>query len=445
MRQRLIKNVLLPVHEHLRGRNTFAELGVLESDQALSSDELTKESWRRCRKLLEHAYGQVPFWRERFTSLKLTPEDFSSFADLGQLPPMTKDDVREFLDSMVAPDYRNRMVINHTGGSTGFPLKFYCSREREMMQNAAKIRSRRWWGWDIGEPGLDLWGQPLALTTREKARRLKDRLLNQRYLSAFSMSRHDMEAYLRIIDEYRPALIYGYATALYQLALLMVENPKLRPAVPPKVIITTAETLYDYQRDTISSAFGAPVAEEYGAHDGGLMAHRCPSGGYHILSDMVHLEIDGDGDEGEALVTNFYSFGMPFIRYRIGDRIALSHEKCSCSLPFPLLKEVKGREYDMVFTTTGKRIHGAFFHYIFKANPDVKQFQVVQETLDDLRIVLVTKNGLPLKEENQVSARLHEEFGAGTKIAFVYTDAIAPEKSGKYRWVVSKVDGNSSR
>jgi len=435
----ILRNILFPIHERMRGRTTLSELQKLEAWQRLTSDELLALAVGRCRKILHHAGQEVPYWSALFAEAGFSSEDFTSFDDLKKLPVMTKADVRANQETMLVPGWKERMVINHTGGSTGHPLTFYCSRERETVQNAAKLRSRHWWGWQIGEKSLDIWGQPLALTPRERLRRTKDRIfLNQRYLSAFSMSLSQSQDYVKIINDYRPALIYGYATAIYQLALLIKDNPALQPTVAPKVIITTAEMLHDYQREMIQYAFGCPVAEEYGAHDGGLMAHRCPSGGYHILSDLVYLETDEDGS---ALVTSFDSFGMPFIRYRIGDRVVLSGRKCSCGLPFPLLEEVCGREYDMVVSSNGKKIHGAFFHYMFKSDSRVRQFQVIQNHYDQLEIRIVTDESTPFNGEDRLRERICHEFETPLEITFRYVDAIEPESSGKYRWIICKVRG----
>jgi phenylacetate-CoA ligase len=95
----------------------------------------------------------------------------------------------------------------------------------------------------------------------------------------------------------------------------------------------------------------------------------------------------------------------------------------------------------MVVSSNGKKIHGAFFHYMFKSDSRVRQFQVIQNHYDQLEIRIVTDESTPFNGEDRLRERICHEFETPLEITFRYVDAIEPESSGKYRWIICKVRG----
>jgi phenylacetate-CoA ligase len=76
----------------------------------------------------------------------------------------------------------------NTGGSSGEPLIFLIGKERISHDVAAKWRATRWWGVDIGDPEIVVWGSPIELTAQDRIRQFRDRLLRTQLLPAFEMS-----------------------------------------------------------------------------------------------------------------------------------------------------------------------------------------------------------------------------------------------------------------
>ncbi|WP_144401988.1 hypothetical protein [Geoalkalibacter subterraneus] len=94
-----------------------------------------------------------------------------------------------------------------------------------------------------------------------------------------------------------------------------------------------------------------------------------------------------------------------------------------------------------LFTLTGREMYTDknSFHYIFKADSRVKQFQVVQDRFDRVEIRLVTDNKIRLDNEGMVEKRICQEFEEVIELVFNFVDTIEPEKSGKYRRLVCRV------
>jgi phenylacetate-CoA ligase len=142
---------------------------------------------------------------------------------------------------------------------------------------------------------------------------------------------------------------------------------------------------------------------------------------------------------GEIVVTELESHEFPFLRYRTGDMGVLSDELCPCGRGLTVLKSVEGRTTDFIVTPEGKVLHGLALIYKVRDTRGVKLFKIVQEDYDIIRLELVTDSGFGAYEEADIRADWFKRLGGNVNIEFKYLEKIEPEKSGKHRYVVSKV------
>jgi phenylacetate-CoA ligase len=113
---------------------------------------------------------------------------------------------------------------------------------------------------------------------------------------------------------------------------------------------------------------------------------------------------------------------------------------CSCGRGLPLLKEIQGRSTDFLVAQDGTVMHGLALVYILRDLPEVKAFKITQETLDLTRVQVVAQAPLSESARAAIARGFKARLGAGVEIALEQVAEIAPEKSGKFRYVVSKVD-----
>jgi phenylacetate-CoA ligase len=217
-----------------------------------------------------------------------------------------------------------------------------------------------------------------------------------------------------------------------------------------KVAFVTAERLYDEQREQIQSTFGCRVANGYGGRDAGFIAHQCPAGGMHITAEDIIVEIvDNNGNpmppgqSGEIVVTHLATADFPFIRYRTGDMGILDEDACPCGRGLPLLKEIQGRSTDFVVAQDGTVMHGLALIYILRDLPGVQQFKIIQESLALTRVLIVPLG--QLTEESKVFIRdgFRARLGHNVQINVEVVSEILPERSGKFRYVISHPSGRS--
>ena len=121
--------------------------------------------------------------------------------------------------------------------------------------------------------------------------------------------------------------------------------------------------------------------------------------GLHISTDRVYLElVDEEGDVitkpdiiGEVVITDLDNFGMPFLRYRIGDMASFKAGSCPCGRPFPMLQRVEGRTLDIIRAENGVRLGGTFWTLLFRSRPGVQKFQVIQDDLTGIKVKYVSE------------------------------------------------------
>lgn len=439
MNEVLTRSFFLPLHEHLRGRETLRHYQELRRNDGFSIRALEDLQLAKLRLLLLHAITNVPWYRQTLGSLGVDDAKAMTLESFSQIPVIRKLELRSNLDAFRAETYRDSLVKYSTGGSTGDPLVFYTDRIKEARHKAHDWRCRAWFGVHPGDRQVDLWGSPIELERHTHIRRWKDRyLLNHVVLSAFDLQADTLRRYVSCLQTYRPRLVYGYPSILTVLAQFMLEQ-RLHLEVAPRVVSCTSEMLYPLQRDTIREAFGCPVVNEYGSRDGGLIAHECPAERMHIASEHVLVEVhqpDADG-VGKLLVTNLDGFGMPFIRYEIGDVGALDQSRCVCGRPQPLLRELRGRSNDFVIGANGVRVHSLGPIYALRPyRRKIRQFKVIQHSDLSLEIWLSCVLPFDAVELEHIRREMRKLLRLDVPIEFAFMDLIEPERSGKHRAVV---------
>src|ERR1035438_60708 len=140
----------------------------------------------------------------------VVPGELSSLSDLRKLPRMSKQDAAANRDDLVWHGVPGGAYKYNTGGSSGQPLLFHFGRWRQASDAAGRIRARRWWGVELGEPEVYLWGAPVELNKTDWVKTVRDRLINQLLLNAFAMSPASMDLYLDAMEAFRPHCVYGY-------------------------------------------------------------------------------------------------------------------------------------------------------------------------------------------------------------------------------------------
>lgn len=447
----LAAHILFPLHERFKRHTTVAVHRQMEATQWWDAKQLQALQLDRLRTLLMHAQQHVPYYRELFARTRFNASGFGDLSELADLPFLTKAEIRSHLDSLKADDAVGLARFN-TGGSSGEPLIFFISRKRVSHDVAAKWRATRWWGVDIGDPEIVIWGSPIELGAQDRVKLIRDKLLRTKLLPAFEMSEQKLDRFIREIRAMRPKMLFGYPSALAHIAHHADVHGITMNDLGIKVAFVTSEALYDHQRAQIEKTFGCPVANGYGGRDAGFIAHQCPAGGMHLTAEDIIVEIVDHqgrvlppGESGEIVVTHLATGDFPFIRYRTGDVGVLDDQLCTCGRGLPLLKAIEGRSTDFVVAQDGTVMHGLALVYVIRDLPGVRQFKIVQENLELTRILLAVDSQFDIADIDKIKSAIKQRLGSGVEVIIELLDEVPKEKSGKFRYVVSHVASLSTQ
>lgn len=444
---RLASGVMFPLHERLKHHDSVAVRRRLERSQWHSPAQIADEQSQRLRAFLAGVGERVPYYRDLFRAHGFDPRAVRDAADLRALPLLTKADIRAHAEALKAEGH-GPLTRANTGGSSGQPLVFHVGLARKSHDVAAKWRATRWWGVDIGDSEAVIWGSPIEHGTQDRIRVWRDRLFRSTLLPAFDMSEGRLDGFVVWLRRHRPRMLFGYPSALGYIARHAKRRGVPLDDLGVRVVFVTSERLYDDQRQAISSAFGCGVANGYGGRDAGFIAHECPAGGMHISAEDIVVEtIDPEGrpaapgEPGEIVVTHLASSDFPFVRYRTGDVGVLDAGRCSCGRGLPLLCDLQGRTTDFVVAADGTVMHGLALIYIIRDLPGIEGFKVIQESRTLTRVELVPDARFDAAVLPTIVSGFRRRLGEEVEVRVETVPAIAPEKSGKYRYIVSHALG----
>jgi phenylacetate-CoA ligase len=448
-----VKYLFYPLYELATGRRVLSKWRELEKTQWLSRDEVLQLQWGKLRRLLAHAYANVPFYRHRFETARVTPADIRTPADMERIPPLTKQDLRQHLDELIATNAnRSQLRRNATGGSTGEPTVFFNDRLDLDYGSAVVLRNYRWVGLEPGETHVMLWGSAFDLSLFASAKgRLTNWVLDRHILSAFEMTEASLLHYIDVVHRLRPRVITGYASALELLASYILQSGVSFQPQELRAVLSTAETLRPDQRALMERAFGCPIFDRYGSREVGCVAHECEHRGLHVNAENLYVEVVQDGhpvptgEFGELAVTTLNNYGFPFIRYLIGDAGSLLDEPCPCGRGLPVLGKLFGRVHDILVTPDGRFLPGEFFPHLFKDVVGVERFQVIQRELGRLLIRILPNDAYRPSDTDFVLEKTRQVVGEQMQVEVEFVDELPTLPSGKTRFTVSEIGIEFSR
>jgi Coenzyme F390 synthetase len=415
--------------------------------QWMPYEELKKDQESQLRKLIIFSYHNVPYYHSLFKGLNLQPDDIKKIEDLEKLPVLTKDIILKNYDDF-KPVNLNHIgyTVHSTGGSTGTPLKYRVSTKDRFVGGAMMYRGWSYGGYELGDKMIFLAGSSLDVGTKPYlVTKFHEIARNLKKLSSFDMSEVEMKNYFNTVNSFKPLFFRGYASAFNLFAKYVDENNL--DIQKPNAIFSTSEKLYPQVRRNVENVFDCPVYDNYGLFDGGVSAYECPEHcGLHIDTERSIMEIvDEEGSQlekgvGNILATSLNNYAMPFIRYSTGDMGDLMDDFCSCGRGSKLLKEVLGRSVDILFTPEGKQVHGWFFLYIFwKYCKGIKEYQVVQVSLNNIVIKIVPDHDFDEKQLDSIRSVIYNK-SHGWNIKFKFVDSIEKTKAGKHKFIISKMN-----
>ena len=380
----------------------------------MNPQQLEKHRDKAFKKILKYAYT-VPIYHKKYRAAGIHPEDIKSIKDIAKLPFITKKDlVDNYPDGIIPPNYnKNKAVVISTSGSTGKPVSvffdFYVYSEgiggpiRTSVVHNYNWKKVKYANIGNFSPG--------------KADEAVSRIFFNYGKFVYSSNKHGtfsafepIKEVMKKLDEFRPDVMLSYPITYLNLALL--KNKGFGKNVNPKVLIVSGYVLDEYTRSYVEDAFRCKMYNGYGGAETSSetpIAFECPQNKWHINQDYFHVEaIDEnmglvDNEKiGHIVVTRLFGRGTPIIRYiGLDDWVKLTdYYECSCGLYTPMFKDgIEGRRNTSIILPDGRIYPSASFAIISVVlnkmkTRKVKQFQIIQNKLDDIKILIVIDEDL---------------------------------------------------
>jgi len=314
------------------------------------------------------------------------------FAALAGLPTMSKasilaDPARHIADSF-DPAACSAVL---TSGTTGEPLRILHSPDHLIHRGALGIERMLGYGVPFDRNVLSPFMRG-AGRWREHTSLLNGFTRVGQFGFLDDATSAERQAVAQRSAAFRPDALHSHPPRMAAFADLLAEAG-IELQVP--LLQTFGVNLTVAMRQSLESAFGGVVRDQYAMSETNMIAAECSRGRLHLEADRLWVEIldpDGTpvprGTPGEVVVTNLLNDVMPFVRYRTGDVAALDAEPCPCGGSAPVLGRLAGRDHGLIEFTDGTTIQGLRVVRALEQLP-LRQVQVVQRD-PELLTILVT-------------------------------------------------------
>lgn len=378
----------------------------------LNPTQMKKYRDKAFRKIVKYAYT-VPLYHERYKKSGIHPRDIKGINDIVKIPMVSKNDMRENFPDRILPYHcnKNKKYVVCTGGTTGKSISIYTdfitmskgeiTIIRDLKQfdlNWKKIKIAHIGNLNpcridlIAEEHFDKYVNPLLL---------KDKRLN------IDVGKPTKDL-INELDKFRPDVILSYPAIFQHLAFL--KRKGYGKNINPTVLYSAGSILDEYTRKYAQDAFGCPLLNTYQSVEaGGVIATECIHGNWHVNWDFFNIEAMDDfgdivapGERGHLIITRLWGKGTPIVRYTgMDDWVRINPlKKCKCGLTTPVIEGgVEGRKRANIVLPSGKIFPPGAFCFVepvltkYKSFK-VKQYQVRQNKLDEIEILLVIDNDL---------------------------------------------------
>lgn len=449
---KLVQNCIVPIYDLTKGMSRFKYGLHLKKTQWLSKKDIELIQFKNLQLILRHAYQTVPYYHQLFKNEGLLPKDIKSVDDMVKIPILTKDLLRTNSDSLMSKNYPKKDLIPYKSGGSGNQLKFFITKDQLSWEIAAEYRAYGWAGYELGDRCFMFWGSHIDIKKHvSKAKQVANQIERVFIADTYVLSEKIMNRFAFQMRRKKPEIIRGYASSVFAMAKYLLDNGI--DDIRPRSVITSAETLYADRRKIIEKAFNCPVFDYYGSREVGALAAECDEhSGYHISAENALVEIikSGEhaksGEKGQIVVTSLRNYGMPFLRYAIGDVGVLSEKMCDCGRGLPSLSSIQGRtsEFLAVYDKKLDRIIpvGPVYPMVIYGLMEVplKSVRLVQESLDRIVLKGVKDEGYTQKHTDYLIKYFKQFLGEDFMVDFEFLDYLEPLPSGKRASFVSKIN-----
>jgi phenylacetate-CoA ligase len=405
----------------------------LQNEKKIQYEELIK--------ILKHAKENSVFYKNFYKNYDLS--QIKNINDIKKLPILEKETLRRSINDIYTVPV-NESISSFTGGTTGKSLEVRFTKQ-DFQKRMAYLDAFKY------KLGIDTFKTKKAtfsgrsfisnsFFSKNKVFSRYNYAYNQKLFSTFDMTTQNLPYYIKELNEFKPEVLNGFVSALYNLAKY-IELNNIKLEFTTKAIFTTSETLLPMHRGLIEKVFKSKIYNQYASAEGAPFITECLFGNLHYNIDTGVIEVVDTDDGKEILVTSFTTYGTPLIRYRIGDKVVFKEGLCDCGSSHPLVESIEGRKVDYLFSLERGKISLSHLADIIKGMPNsVINIQFIQENIHTIIINMMVDRSIYVENmDKSILSEMKLRFGNKMKFKIVKVDEIRKSKSGKFSFIINKL------
>jgi phenylacetate-CoA ligase len=407
---------------------------------------------KRLKQTVHRAYKNIPFYRDKFSELKIKPKDINSLKDIQKLPFTTRENLRENYPFGLLAVEREQVVRLHTSsGTTGKPKAIFFTKKD--IDQAAELIARC-----------------LIMTGIQKDDVLQNMMTYGLFTGALIMHYGAEKVGVLVIPagpghtKRQIALMQDFKTTSLHLtpsyALYLADVMNKEGLDPKRDLFLRraylgAEPYSEGTRRKIERFFSIDVYNSYGLSEmnGPGVAFECvEKNGMHLWEDNFIMEIINpetgkevpEGEKGELILTTLRREAMPILRYRTRDITMIIPGKCKCGRTHRRISRIIGRTDDM-FIVRGVNIFPQQIEQVLMGVKGVAQnYQIILESYDQMTVRVEISRDLfdgriehLMSLQSEITEKLRSEILVKPKVELLEPGTL-PVSEGKATRVIDK-------
>ena len=365
--------------------------------ETITRNELRKHQFKLLKKQVKYCYENSAFYRNKFKSEGITPDDIKALEDAQKIPFTSKNDLRDnYPFGMVTVHLDDIVEIHASSGTTGNPVvgaytpndmdvwaelmarSLYVTgvRRQDVMHNAYG------YGLFTGGLGFHYGSQKIGTTIIPISGGITQRQIKL------------------MKDLGSTVLCCTPSYAIYLAEALAKEGIKPGNDLKLKIGLFGAEPWSERIRERIENELEIEAFDIYGLTElcgPGVSVECSEHSGLHIWEDHFLIEtIDpktGDvlpaGEEGELVFTTLTKTGLPILRFRTRDISVIETEQCECGRSHSRMMRIRGRSDDMMIIR-GVNVFPSQIEYAIMGHSELAAYyQIILERPDALDVFTI--------------------------------------------------------
>ncbi len=394
--------------------------------------------------LCRFAYKNNEYYKRIFQKVNL---DLNNLSNFDSIPILDKTIIRKHEDELITKSLRPwEYYEGYTGGSTGEPLRLFLSPKVGIIDDIHQEYYAKYIGYRKGDSFISFSGSSVPSKLRNRnifwISNKHNLPFGKKTYSSLYFKNKNKSQYLADFLKVCPSLIRGYPSTIYDF-VRYVDSMKAKISFKIKGVILTSEQAFDWQIKKIARVLDTNIFFQYGHTEACVFAYTLKNSTKYLCSPFYGfteiLDEKGKhvkkGSAGEIVVTGFYNYAMPFIRYRTGDIAVYGGLKNGVVC----LRELQGRTQDYIYGSSGDKtpLTALVFGQHYKAFRNIKKWQIIQSEKGIVIIKIIPDRLFGLKDKLEINEKFLKL--ADTKVKFKYVRSIPLSKRGKFLFLIQKI------